>query len=128
MSRLLVRITVMMVAIYLVTCYLCALIFGVDIWCQWYYLLIELCFCLCISKQGVYHCRFIKWTAYAIFIVETLAYTDVLFDYMSAPAFIITQTTILTAGIATTTILAIQHYIKVKRLKKIWELQRKSRQ
>lgn len=128
MSKIIVRTTVIFVAFYLMACYIFAAFCGIDIWRQWYYLLFELCFCMSISKQGVYHCRFIKWTAYAILVVETLAYTDVVFDYMSAPAFIITQTTILTAGIATTTILAIQHYIKVKRLKKIWEVQRKSRQ
>ena len=119
MSKLLVRITVMLVAVYLIACYIAAL-FGADIWCQWYYLLIELCVCLCVSKQGVYHCKYIKWTAYAILIVETLAYLDVLLDYLTAVAFIIIQTTILTAGIATTTTLAIRHYIKVRRLKKIW--------
>lgn len=119
MSKLIVRLTTMVVALYLIACYIAAL-FGVDIWRQWYYLLFELCFCLCISKQGVYHCKFIKWTAYAILIVETLAYLDVLFDYLTAVAFIVVQTTILTAGLATTVTLAVRHYIRVRRLRKIW--------
>jgi len=123
MSKLIIRITIVLTAVYLIACYVAAF-FGVDIWHQWYYLLFELCVCLCISKQGVYHCKFIKWTAYAILIVETLAYLDVLFDYLSAVAFIIIQTLILTAGIATTTTLAIRHYIKVRRLKKIWQINR----
>jgi len=122
MSKLLIRITVILVAAYLICCYIVAW-FGVDIWCQWYYLLFEACVCLCISKQGVYHCRFIKWTAYAILLTETLAYIDVVFDYMSAVAFIVIQTTILTAGIATTVTLAVRHYIRAKRIKKIWKAQ-----
>jgi len=82
---------------------------------------------LCISKQGVYHCRFIKWTAYAILIAETLAYTDVVFEYMDAVAFIVIQSTILTAGISTTLTLAIRHYMRVKRIKKIWKTDRNRR-
>jgi len=126
MSRLLIRITILSVAAYLMCCYIAAW-FGVDIWCQWYYLLMEACVCLCISKQGVYHCRFIKWTAYAILIAETLAYTDVVFEYMDAVAFIVIQSTILTAGISTTLTLAIRHYMRVKRIKKIWKTDRNRR-
>lgn len=121
MSKLIIRITIVLTALYLIACYIFA-IFGFDIWCQWYYLLFELCVCMCISKQGVYHCRFIKWTAYAILLVETLAYLDVMFNYLSAVAFIVIQTSVLTAGIVTTTTLAILHYIKVRRLKKIWQV------
>ena len=120
MSKLIIRITVLLTAIFLLTCYVFA-IFGVDIWQQWYYLLFELCVCLCISKQGVYHCRFIKWTAYAILMVETLAYTDVISNFLSARAFIILLMSILTAGVATTTTLAIKHYIRIRKLKREWQ-------
>lgn len=123
MSKLLIRITILATAIFLLTCYIFA-IFGVDIWQSWYYLLFELCVCLCISKQGVYHCKFIKWTAYAILLVETLAYIDVISDFLTARAFLILMMTILSAGIAATTTLAIRHYIKVRRLKKIWKTSR----
>lgn len=120
MSKFIVRITVILVAAYLLVCYFAATVFGVDIWSQWYYLLFELCLCLCISKQGVYHCRFIKWTAYAILIEEILAYLDVLFDFISVGVAAFLQPTIIIAGLVTTTVLAIRHYIKVKRLKRIW--------
>lgn len=123
MSKLLIRITILATAIFLLTCYIFA-IFGVDIWQSWYYLLFELCVCLCISKQGVYHCKFIKWTAYAILLVETLAYIDVISDFLTAKAFLILMMTILNAGIAATATLAIRHYIKVRRLKKIWKTSR----
>ena len=109
----------MLTAVFLLTCYVFALL-GIDIWQQWYYLLFELCLCLCISRQGVYHCRFIKWTAYAIFVVETIAYVDTIFDLLSPTVFSVLLMAILTAGKTTTTVLAIRHYIKVKRLKRIW--------
>ena len=121
MSKLLIRLTVMLTAVFLLVCYIFA-IFGIDIWQQWYYLLFELCLCLCISRQGVYHCRFIKWTAYAIFLVEVIAYIDTIFDMLPPTAFIVLLMAILTAGITTTTVLAIRHYIKVRRLKKIWHV------
>lgn len=121
MSKLLIRITVILTALFLLACYIFAF-FGIDIWQQWYYLLFELCLCLCISRQGVYHCRFIKWTAYAILLVEVIAYIDTIFDMLPPTAFIVLLMAILTAGITTTTVLAIRHYIKVRRLKKIWEV------
>lgn len=121
MSKFIVRCTVLLVAAYLLVCYLAAIVFGADIWSQWYYLLFELCLCLCISKQGVYHCRFIKWTAYAIFVEEVLAYLDVLFDFLPVGAAAFIQPTIIIAGITTTTVMAIRHFIKVQRIKKIWQ-------
>lgn len=120
MSKLIIRITVLLTAVFLLTCYAFA-IFGMDIWQQWYYLLFILCVCLCISKQGVYHCRFIKWTAYAILIAETMAYLDVLYNFMSAVVFIAVEASILTIGLATTTTLAIKHYIRVRKLKREWQ-------
>lgn len=119
MSKLIIRLTIILTAFFLIACYIVAY-YGIDIWCQWYYLLFELCVCLCISKQGVYHCRFIKWTAYAILIEDTIATTDVFFDYVPYLLFSIMQPTIITAGLVTTTALAIRHYIKVRRIKKIW--------
>ena len=120
MSKFIIRFTIIAVAVYLLACYIAAAVFQVDIWCQVYYLLFELCVCLCISKQGVYHCKYIKWTAYAILIEDTIATTDVMFDYMPNVLFAIVQPTIITVGILTTTILAVRHYIRVKRIKKIW--------
>ena len=117
----------MAVSLYLIACYIVAAVFQVDIWNHWYYLLFELCVCLCISKQGVYHCKFIKWTAYAILIEETITYTDVMFDYLPINVFAFLQPTIITAGIATTTILAVRHFIKARKVLKTLEQWKKTR-
>ena len=122
MSKLIIRLTIVLVAVYLLLCYIIAAVFGVDVWCQAYYLLFILCVCLCISKQGVYHCKYIKWTAYAILIEETLTATDTMFDWVPINLIALIQPTFMTAGITTTTVLAVRHYIKVKRLKKIWHV------
>ena len=125
MSRFLIRFTVVSVAIYLILCYLIGLIFQVEIWSQTYYLLFELCTCLCISKQGVYHCKFIKWTAYSILASDTLVCIDNLFDVFSENFMVLIPPSIIAIGLLTTTTLAIRHFVRVQRLKKIWKVETK---
>ena len=122
MSKLIIRFTILLVAVYLILCYLVSYIFLLDIWRQIFYLLFELCVCLCISAQGVYHCKYIKWTAYAILTQDTLVCSDVLFDYMPDNIMAAAPPAIILVGLTVTTTLAVQHYIKVKRIKKIWRV------
>lgn len=122
MSKFFVRWTVIMVAVYLIVCYLVTVIFRIDIWRQMYYLMFELCVCLCLTSQGAYHCKYIRWTAYCIFIEDCVATTDTLLDYIPDNVMAIVSPTILTIGLATTTALAVRHYINVRRLKKIWRV------
>lgn len=123
MSKFIVRFTVIAVAIYLILCYIVEIAIGTNIWMQTYYLLFELCLCLCISKQGVYHCKYIKWTAYGIMLSDTIVCIDNLFDVFPVNFMVFVQAIIIAVGLSTTTILAIDHYIKVKRLKKIWKIE-----
>lgn len=120
MSKLLIRLTVVGVALYLVVCYVIAILFGIDIWSQTYYLLFELCVCLCISKQGVYHCKYIKYTAYSIFVYDTLNCIDTAFDIFPTNFIIFIPPIIIAIGLLTTTTLAIRHYHRVKKLKRQW--------
>jgi ABC-type Na+ efflux pump permease subunit len=126
MSKLLIRLTVVGVALYLVVCYVIAILFGIDIWSQTYYLLFELCVCLCISKQGVYHCKFIKYTAYSIFVYDTLNCLDTAFDIFPTNFIIFIPPIIISLGLLTTTTLAIRHYIKVRKTKRRAKLQRQT--
>lgn len=125
MSKFLIRFTVVSVAIYLILCYLIWMLLQVEIWSQTYYLLFELCTCLCISKQGVYHCKFIKWTAYSILASDTLVCIDNLFDVFPVNFMVLIPPSIITVGLLTTTTLAIRHFIRVQRLKKIWKVEKK---
>lgn len=131
MSKFLVRITVVSVALYLVLCYIVTYLFQVDIWSQTYYLLFELCVCLCISKQGVYHCKYIKYTAYGILVADTLVCIDNLFDILPVNFMVFIPPVIIIIGLSTTTTLAIHHFHRVQRLKRTWktrEQERKSHQ
>lgn len=127
MSKFIVRITVVFVAIYLIICYLLSVIFSIDIWSQSYYILFELCLCLCISKQGVYHCKYIKWTAYGILVSDTLVCTDNAFDIFPVNFMVLVPAIIISVGLLTTTCMAIRHYVRVKRLKKIWRIREQKR-
>lgn len=125
MSKFFIRITIIMVALYVIMCFIIAASFGINIWSQTYYLLFELCTCLYISKQGVYHCRFIKYTAYGILISDTLVCTNNIFDFLPINWTVYVPPTIIAIGLLTTTSLAIRHFIRVQRLKKIWKVEKK---
>jgi hypothetical protein len=131
MSKFCVRLTIIAVAIYLVTCYFLTVFANLDIWSQTYYLLFELCVCLCISKQGVYHCKYIKYTAYGILAADTLVCIDNLFDIFPVNFMVFIPPVIIIIGLSTTTTLAIHHFLRIQRLKRTWktrEQERKSRQ
>jgi len=112
--------TIIGVALYLIFCYTLAVFFNLDAWSQNYYLLFELCVCLCISKQGVYHCKFIKYTASGILLSDTIVCLDNVYDFFPINFMVFVPAVIIAAGLCTTTTLAIRHYIKVRRFKKRW--------
>ena len=120
MSKLLIRLTVVGVALYLVICYIIDIIFGIEIWTQTYYLLFEYCVCLCISKQGVYHCKYIKYTAYGILLSDSIVCLDNATNIFPAPFMAFIPPIIISLGLLTTTTLAIRHYHHVRKLKTQW--------
>lgn len=120
MDKFIIRISVLSVAFYLILCYVAEFIWQINLWRQTYCLLFEYCVCLCISKQGVYHCRFIKWTAYGILISDTIVNIDNLFDIFPVCFITLLPPIIIIIGLSITTILAIKHFVKVRRLKRIW--------
>lgn len=121
MSKLAIRLSIICIAIYLILCYVIEIMFDVNIWSQTYYLLFEICTCLCISKQGVYHCRFIKYTAYGILISDTLVCANNIFDFLPINWTVYVPPTIISIGLATTTTLAIRHFERVRKINRKWE-------
>ena len=121
MSKFLIRVTIIGVAFYLILCYLIPAFIDANIWSQAYYLLFELCVCLCISKQGVYHCRFIKYTAYGILLSDTLVCIDNACDLFPVNFMVFVPCIVISCGLFTTTALAIRHYIKVRKYKRRWQ-------
>lgn len=120
MSKFLVRITILLVAFYMIICHIAAVFWQINLWSHTYTVLFELCLCLCISAQGKYHCKFMRWTAYSITLNDAIISADELFDFMPYSMAAVLPFIIIAIGLLTTTTLAIKHFIKVKRLKKIW--------
>ena len=125
MSKIFIRLTILLVAIYFIVCHICAILWQINLWSHTYTILFEICVCLCISSQGKYHCKFIRWTAYAICLTDILVSVDELFDILPYTFAVVIPFIVLSVGLIITTTLAIKHYIKVKRLKKIWNAQKK---
>ena len=118
MSKLFVRITVLLVALYMLVCHVAAVTWQINLWSHTYTVLFEICVCLCITAQGKYHCKFMRWTAYGITLNDAIVSADELLDFIPYHIAIVLPFIIITIGLLVTTILATRHYIRVKRLKR----------
>ena len=128
MSKLFVRLTVIAIALYFAICHIAMMVWQIYLWSHTYVILLELCVCLCLTAQGTYHCKFIRWTAYSICFTDILTAADELFDFLPYTVSIVIPVAIIALGLSATLTLSIRHYIKVKRLKRIWEIKRKNHQ
>lgn len=119
MDKFLTRVTVVIVAIYFIVSYILAQFAGIDILRYSYILLFESCVVSYTFCSGKYHCRFIRWTALAILISDIISHTDYYFDYIPTNLFNFIPLAILFFGIAISCTLAIKHFYKVYKLKKL---------
>lgn len=118
MAKFLVRITIILTSIYFIICYIFAQFVGIDLLSYCYTLLFELIVVIYTYSEGKYHCKYIKHTALAILLSDTLTRLDYLFDFLSVSAHNLIPIGILFVGITTSTIQAIAHFIKVQKLKR----------
>lgn len=121
MGKFAIRLTVILVSLYMIACYVLAVCSDINLWSHTYTVLFELCVCICISAQGTYHCKFIKWTAYSILTADALTSIDELFDILPYTIVAFAPAIIIAFGLLTTITLATRHYIKVKKHKRRWE-------
>jgi len=125
MSKFALRILILIISIYMILCYVSALFFDINLWSHTYTVLFELCLCLCISAQGKYHCKYMRWTLYGITAADTLTSIDELFNVIPYNVVAFLPAILIVIGLLTTTTLAIRHFIRVQRLKKIWKVETK---
>lgn len=118
MSKFFVRITILTVALYMLVCHIAAVAWQTDLWSHTYTVLFEICVCMCISAQGKYHCKYMRWTAYGITLNDAVVSADEVFDFLPYHTSILLPFVLISLGIFTTTALASIHYIKVRKLKK----------
>ena len=115
MDRVLTRLTIVIVTIYFIASYIFAQL-GVDILTNSYVLLFELCVVSYTFCSGKFHCKYMRWTALSILIVDLLNHSDYYFNYIPVNVFNIVPIGILALGIGTSITLAIRHFYKVMKL------------
>lgn len=117
MGKAVVRISVIAVTIYFVIAYLCAQFLGIDILNDYHSIPFEICVVVYAFSGGKYHCRYLKYTAITLPIVDLLTRLDNSYDFFSVTAHNLIPIGIIALGIATSLTLAIRHFIQVTRLR-----------
>jgi hypothetical protein len=84
----------------------------------YYILLFELCVVVYAFSEGKYHCKYIKYTALALLLADTLTQLDNAFDFLTVEAHNLIPVIMIAMGIFIGVFLAIKHYIRVIKLKK----------
>lgn len=118
MDRIITRFTIVLVAIYFIVSYIFAQ-FGINILVFPYVLLFELCVVSYTFCSGKFHCRYIRWTALSLFIVDVLNYADYYFNFVPISVYNIIPIAILALGMGTSITLALRHFYKVNKIKKL---------
>ena len=126
MSKFVVIITILVVALYTIVCHLFAVVWQTNLWSHSYTVLFEICVCIFISTEGKYFCKYMRWTAYAITFNDIIISLDEAFDFIPYHIAIVLPFVIIACGLFTTITLSLIHYAKVKRLKRIWRVNHQS--
>lgn len=118
MDKFFTRIAIIVVAVYFLISYVCAQ-FGIDILTSSYVLLFELCVVSYTFCSGSFHCKYIRWTALSCLLVDVLSHADYYFDFIPVSIFNIIPIAILAIGLSTSATLAVRHFYKVLRVKRM---------
>lgn len=118
MGKALVRLTIIGTAVYFALSYLFAQFLGIDILLPWYNIPFELCVVVYAFSEGKYHCKYIKYTALAILVSDIITQLDNSLDFLSVDLHNIIPLFLIILGVATGCILAIRHFVLVRKLNK----------
>lgn len=118
MGKLLVRLTIVIVSVYFVLTYLVAQTMGIDIHSDWYTSLFALIIVVYAHSEGVYHCKFLKYSATSLFVCDALTRLNNTYKFLSVDAHNLIPIAILALGLGTSITLAIRHFIQVLKLKR----------
>lgn len=118
MGKFIVRLTIVLVAIYFLLSYIFAQFLGIDILRYSYITLFELCVLIYTFSEGKYHCKFIRWTMLSIFLCDIIGNIDYFLGYPLAETYNLIPIAIMALGIGTSITLAFRHFYKVRKLKK----------
>lgn len=117
LCKFLVRISVIFISLYFMVVYGIALYYEVDYHNDIYVTLLELCLAVFTSVQGNYHCKYARYTAWGIFLSDTITRLDGAFNFIPVSNTAIVSSAILFGCIAISVYLAVRHFIRTIILK-----------
>lgn len=117
MGKLFVRLTLVVVSLYMLACFYIAQFYGEDIMDDWYSVLFGIIIAIYAFSEGRYHCRYLKYTAISLPCADAFTRIDNAYDVLSVTAHNLIPIGILALGLGTTITLAIRHFIHVNRLR-----------
>lgn len=118
MDKVITRFSIVIVAMYFIVSYIFAQM-GIDVLTFPYVLLFELCVVTYTFCSGKFHCKYMRWTALSILIVDILNYADYYFNFIPVSVYNIIPIAILALGITTSITLAFRHFYKVNKIKRL---------
>ena len=118
MGKALVRLTIIGTAVYFALSYLFAQFLGIDILLPYYNIPFELCVVVYAFSEGKYHCKYIKYTALSILASDIITQLDNSLDFLSVELHNIIPLFLIILGVAVGCILAIRHFVLVRKLNK----------
>ena len=119
MGKLIVRLTIIFVAIYFLLSYLSAQFLGIDILRYSYITLFELCVLIYTFSEGKYHCKYIRWTMLSIFLCDVIGNIDYFLGFPLAQTYNLISIFIMALGIGTSITLAFKHFYEVIKLQRL---------
>lgn len=123
-TKLLIRLTVMFTAIYFAVVYALAWC-GVEFFNDAYIVMFEVCVCAIMSKQGKYHCKYMKYTAWDLTCADTITRLDSAYDLLSDEMTIVLSALLINLAWIIPFVLAIRHYYKVITIKSKYGVQQR---
>lgn len=119
MNKFIVRFTIFYCAIYFI--YVLAYAWnGINVFDDSYKLLLEYCLFVLAKEHPKYHCKFARFLALSLFVTELITYLDNCYSIIPPSIGTLAVLSIIwVLGISSTIILAILHFRRVRRIKKI---------
>lgn len=117
MGKFLTRLSIITISIYFLITYLIAQSVGINLFENFYILLLELTIVVYSFGEGKYHCKYIKYLALCVFISDTITRLDYKFNFLSVSVHNLIPIGLIAIGMCTSLILSLRHYFKVRKLK-----------
>lgn len=116
-GKFLVRISVILIAMYFILANIIAQFFFIDVMDDSYILLFELIVVVYSFSEGRYHCAYLKFTMLGIFFSELITRLDNYFNFLSVSEHNAFGICFIAIGMGVSIFKALMHFYKVGKLR-----------